>query len=158
MKHQIKEQKSNKKAAAKYEPKVNPLTAWMELFPDITDEMRKEVVPLADLPHCPKCASLLRPAVVWFGEPISKKIFDSINTWIEQEKKLDLMMVIGTRAEVYPAASFVTVAKEKGARIAWINLDADHQGGFGVRNKDWVFAGDVEEVLECLFEGVLLNN
>lgn len=33
-------------------------------------------------------------------------MFCEINAWIDAEKKLDLMMVIGTTAQVYPAARF----------------------------------------------------
>lgn len=40
---------------------------------------------------------------------------------------------------------------DHGARVAWVNLDAEHTGGHAVREEDWVFGGDVEEVLEfCL--------
>jgi NAD-dependent deacetylase sirtuin 5 len=79
----------------KYEAAPNPLEAIIEsLSPTITPEMRKEVIPAEKLPHCPKCDALLRPGVVWFGEPLSRNMFDEINTWIDSERKLDLMMVI----------------------------------------------------------------
>lgn len=92
-------------------------------------------------------------------------MFDEINTWIDKEKRLDLMLVIGTRAEVFPAARFVARAREKGARIAVIDLD---EGGEGVgmgecggvplrEGKDWRFVGDAAEVLKVLFQGVLEN-
>jgi NAD-dependent SIR2 family protein deacetylase len=119
--------------------------------------MRKEVIPTSELPHCPKCSSLLRPADVWFGESLSRTIFDEINAWIDAEKKLDLMMVIGTMAEVYPAARFVQKAKEKGARVAFINLDGDHLGGNEIRKQDWLFEGDAAEILPVLFQGTLEN-
>ena len=139
--------------------KSNALEAILEsLSPTITPEMRQITIPSSDLPHCPKCSSILRPGVVWFGEPLSKSMFDEINAWIEEEKKLDLMLVIGTTAEVYPAARFLQIARERGARIAYVNLNADHTGAMNLGKRDWVFAGDVEEVLEVLFEGVLLND
>jgi NAD-dependent SIR2 family protein deacetylase len=49
-------------------------------------------------------------------------MFNEINALIDKEKKVDLMLVIGTRAEVFPAARFVTTG-EKGAVIEIINLD-----------------------------------
>jgi NAD-dependent SIR2 family protein deacetylase len=141
-----------------FERKPNALEAILEsLRPTITVEMKKEIVPESELPHCPKCSSLLRPAVVWFGEPLSQNMFDEINAWVDEEKKLDLMLVIGTMAQVYPAARFVEKAKEKGARVAVVNLDGGHSGGMTMRKQDWTFAGDVEEVLDVLFEGILLN-
>lgn len=84
-------------------------------------------------------------------------MFDEINTWIDAEKKLDLMMVIGTTAQVYPAARFIQRAREKGARIAVINLDAGHLGDNELRKQDWVFEGNAEEILPVLFEGTLVN-
>jgi NAD-dependent deacetylase sirtuin 5 len=141
-----------------YESRPNPLQEILvSLAPIITDEMRKEVIPVAELPHCPKCNSLLRPGVVMFGEPLSQAMFDEINAWIDAEKKLDLMLVIGTTAQVYPAARFVQRAKEKGARIAVINMDAGHLGDMVVRKQDWVFEGNAAEILPVLFEGTLEN-
>ena len=31
-------------------------------------------IPVRDLPHCMKCAGLLRPYVVWFGEPLDPNV------------------------------------------------------------------------------------
>ena len=46
---------------------------------------------------------LLRPGVVWFGEPLPENTLQEIDAWIDQAK-VDLMLVIGTTARVYPAA------------------------------------------------------
>jgi hypothetical protein len=47
---------------------------------------------------------------------------------------------------------------EKGARIAFINKDENHTGGMTLRkDKDGLFAGDAGEILEVLFEEVLVN-
>ena len=141
-----------------YERGSNPLQDILDsLAPTITDEMRKEVIPVSQLPHCPKCSSVLRPGVVWFGESLSQSMFDEINAWIDGEKKLDLIMVIGTTAQVYPAARFVQRAKEKGARIAVINLDGGHLGDNELRMQDWLFEGSAAEILPVLFEGTLEN-
>lgn len=67
------------------------------------------------------------------------------------------MMVIGTMAEVYPAARFVQRAKEKGARITVINLDGGHLGGNKIRKQDWLFEGDAAQILPALFQGTLEN-
>jgi NAD-dependent SIR2 family protein deacetylase len=84
-------------------------------------------------------------------------MFDEINAWIDAEKKLDLTMVIGTTAQVYPAARFVQRAKGKGTRIAVINMDAGHLGDNVLRRQDWVFEGNAAEILPVLFEGTLEN-
>jgi len=141
-----------------YSKMSNPLMDIINaMSPTITPEMREIVIEESELPHCPKCSSILRPGVIWFGESLNQTQFDEVNSWIDEEKKLDLMIVIGTQAEVFPAARFVHKAREKGARIAIVNLDGNHVGGLTLRQKDWVFEGSADEVLPVLFEGVLLN-
>jgi len=157
----VKNGKKKKKVnVPDYEPISNPLADIIAaMSPVITDEMRAEPVPdISELPQCPRCSSLLRPGVVWFGESLSRTQYDEIIAWIDEERKLDLMIVIGTKGEVYPAGRFVDIAKEKGARICVVNMDKDHIGSLVVREgKDWVFEGDAAEILPVLFEGVLLN-
>ncbi|TVY75792.1 NAD-dependent protein deacylase [Lachnellula suecica] len=154
------EGKTDPKPAPKFEPRPNPLADIIaSLSPIMTDEMRAEPVPdIKDLPHCPKCSSLLRPAVVWFGESLSVPQYNEITAWIDEERKLDLMIVIGTKGEVFPAGRFVDIAKGKGARICVVNMDKNHLGMLTVREKkDWVFEGNAAEILPVLFEGILLN-
>jgi NAD-dependent deacetylase len=77
-------------------------------------------VPLPKLPpHC-RCGGMARPGVVWFGEPLPDGM------WMEAEHAAaaaDVLLVIGTSAVVYPAASLVTVARAAKARIIEINVE-----------------------------------
>ncbi len=68
--------------------------------------------------RCPKCGSLARPDVVWFGEPLPR---DALERAIDEMQKADLVIVIGTSGVVEPAASLPLMAKEQGARL--INVD-----------------------------------
>ena len=111
---------------------------------DISDD-RVEIPQLdpKDLPLCPKCGSgLLRPGVVWFGEMLSKKVISEIDEFIEESRKIDLILVIGTSAQVYPAAGYINEARAKGARVAVINMDKADTGSGGLRHGDWFFEGD----------------
>lgn len=78
-------------------------------------------VPLADLPpRCAQCGALLRPDVVWFGEPLDSNVLQAAtdaSAWART------MIVIGTSAIVYPAASLPMIAKQNGARLIEINPD-----------------------------------
>lgn len=77
-------------------------------------------VPLPELPHCTGCGSLLRPAVVWFGEPLDPLILE------QTYKALSIcrvLLVIGTSGVVQPAASMGSWAKRHGAFVAEINLE-----------------------------------
>ena len=59
------------------------------------------------LRRCPKCDSLLRPAVVWFGESLDRQIWTSAQ---DATRHADLLLVVGTSGQVYPAASLVDLA------------------------------------------------
>lgn len=103
-------------------------------------------IPPSDLPHCPKCKhGLLRPGVVWFGERLPRDTLEAVDAFIQAPEKIDLIMVIGTSAKVYPAAGYVDIAREKGARVAVVNMDkADipGRGSGGMTAGDWFFEGD----------------
>ncbi len=129
---------------------------------DISDE-RFEIPELDtdDLPHCPKCSNgLLRPGVVWFGETLPKKVIDDIDTFIKESRKIDLMLVIGTSAQVYPAAGYINEARAKGAKVAVINMDKADTGSGGLERGDWFFEGDASVLIPELLKseiGVLSN-
>ncbi|PIE11847.1 MAG: NAD-dependent protein deacylase [Rhodobacterales bacterium] len=68
---------------------------------------------------CPACgAPATRPDVVWFGEMPYRMEDCEAALW-----EADLFVSIGTSAEVYPAAGFVDLAKQAGARTLEINLE-----------------------------------
>ncbi|MBW1846560.1 MAG: NAD-dependent protein deacylase [Deltaproteobacteria bacterium] len=67
-------------------------------------------------PVCDTCSSMMRPDVVMFGEAVQhlpKAFGISQNT--------DVMLVLGTSGNVYPAAYFPIEAKKAGARVIVIN-------------------------------------
>ncbi|KAI9650620.1 hypothetical protein NHQ30_000639 [Ciborinia camelliae] len=102
-----------------------------------------------ELPHCPNCTtSLLRPDIVWFGEVLPEDTLNEVDQWI-YKAPIDLILVIGTTAKVYPAAGYVDMARAAGARVAVINMDAEGLGSAGGLGKDdWLFVGDAGEILE----------
>ena len=75
---------------------------------------------LGTSPHCHRCAGLLRPHVVWFGESLDYKLLQSA---FDASRTCDVMLVIGTSAVVQPSASFPVEAKSRGAMVAEINLE-----------------------------------
>lgn len=72
------------------------------------------------LPRCPDCGSLLRPDVVWFGEPLPRNALE--NAFVLAERA-DLVLVIGTSGVVYPAAYIPRIVKETGGKIIEINTE-----------------------------------
>jgi NAD-dependent deacetylase len=84
------------------------------------ESVHDERVPLPELPPSCACGGMLRPGVVWFGEGLDLQIWDNAE---KAARTADLLLVIGTSAVVYPAASLAPLAKASGARVVEINLD-----------------------------------
>ncbi len=80
-------------------------------------EDRRAPLPRPLPPHC-TCKSLLRPAVVWFGEALPRETFEQADT---AARLADVMIVVGTSGAVEPAASLVRRARGAGAAIVEVN-------------------------------------
>ncbi|KAH8684533.1 DHS-like NAD/FAD-binding domain-containing protein [Tricladium varicosporioides] len=113
-------------------------------------------IPIEDLPHCPKCKiGLLRPGVVWFGESLPEDTLTEVDNWINdpQYSRIDICLVIGTTATVYPAASYINTARYRGARIVVVNSDAGELGAASsLRKGDFLFLGDAARILPEILE------
>ena len=77
-------------------------------------------IPEKDLPTCSKCGSLLRPAVVWFGENLDYKVLDAAGEALEN---CDICLVVGTSSVVYPAAMFAPQVASRGVPVAEFNME-----------------------------------
>ncbi len=75
---------------------------------------------LADgpVPRCSQCAYPLKPNIVLFGELV--RDMEKVELLLNET---DLLMVIGTSAQVYPVASFPYAVREKGGRIYEFNTE-----------------------------------
>lgn len=111
-----------------------------------TDE---DLAPTAsgDVAHCKTCNGYLRPDVVWFGEMLPE---DEIEKAQIAAQHAEVVLSIGTSAVVYPAAGLPLLAKEWGAYVAEVNIEAsaiaDHV--------DEVVLGKAGEVLPQLVASV----
>lgn len=98
---------------------------------------------------------MLRPGVVWFGEQLPSSVLDDIDEFLRKEKKIDLIMVIGTSAKVYPAAGYVDMARTRGAKVAIINMDPNDIPAGGLYDGDWFFQGDAAQIVPEILESVI---
>ncbi|CZS89564.1 related to NAD-dependent histone deacetylase [Rhynchosporium agropyri] len=111
-----------------------------------------------ELPKCPECKTgLLRPGVVWFGEALPEDTLTEMDAWINKGK-IDLILVIGTTATVYPAAGYVDQARRRGARVVVVNMEG--MGGelgaaSNLRNGDFLFQGDAAKILPDILNVVI---
>lgn len=117
------------------------------------------IAPISEssLPHCPSCQiGLLRPGVVWFGEVLPEDTMDYAHGWIADPRGVDLVLVVGTGAGVWPAAGFVAEAKANGARVAIVNTDLSAvPDGMFTHGRDWFFMGGAERLLPHMLEPVI---
>jgi NAD-dependent deacetylase len=82
---------------------------------------RDDTVPFKELPpRCPHCGDLIRPGVVWFGEPLDTDTIEAATDAAD----CDVFITIGTSAVVYPAAGFLDLARRNGAYTVEINPEA----------------------------------
>jgi NAD-dependent deacetylase len=75
----------------------------------------------AEVPVCPACGGMLRPGVVWFGEAIPESAMHAAAAAVSA---CDMFFSIGTSALVWPAAGLAEAARQQGASVVEINLDA----------------------------------
>ena len=68
-------------------------------------------------PKC-KCGGVLKPNIVFFEEIIPEEVLSAV---AEEVSMAELLMVIGTTAEIYPAAQIPYEVKRKGGNIIEIN-------------------------------------
>lgn len=91
---------------------------WIQRCVSCGREREDRSVPLVEIPPRCACGGLLRPGVVWFGEPLPGA------AWSQAEQaaaQATLFLVIGTSAVVYPAAGLIQIAHQAGARVVEIN-------------------------------------
>jgi NAD-dependent deacetylase len=72
------------------------------------------------LPRCASCQGLLRPDIVWFGEALDPKDLSAAAAALQD---CDLFLVVGTSAQVQPAASFAFAAVERGIGVIEVNKE-----------------------------------
>jgi len=99
---------------------------------------------------CPICSESgewgsLRPHVVWFNEvPL---YLQEIEASLQQ---CDLFLAVGTSGMVYPAAGFVKLAKESGARTVCVNLESPQNAELF----DEVIIGPAVDTMPKLVQGL----
>ncbi len=84
------------------------------------------------------------------------RAIDRIHNWLDGGK-VDLMLVIGTSATVWPAANYIHAARGAGARVAVFNMESlDTDDGLGeAREEDWFFRGDAGDLVPELMKEVI---
>lgn len=75
--------------------------------------------PVKEIPPLCQCGSILRPDVVWFGEPLPQ---EQLGRALSIASESEVMFVVGTSAVVFPAAALPLLTKDSGGVVIEINL------------------------------------
>jgi NAD-dependent deacetylase len=98
-------------------------------------------------PRC-ACRGLIKPDVVFFGEPIP---IEASQRAFQLSQDCDVMLVVGTSAVVAPASNLPFVAKQHGAVIVEVNLERTH---LSQTISDFVLEASASQALTALVEGL----
>jgi len=99
------------------------------------DEIRQRVRSGDEVPECSFCRGILKPAGVFFGEPLPQR---ELKEATECSRKSDVFMVVGSTLMVYPAALMPQYALQSGAKLIIINLSEtplDHRASILLKGK-----------------------
>lgn len=86
-------------------------------------------------PACPECKGRLRPAVVFFGEPLDPQV---LNSAFKEAETCDFLLAVGSSLVVHPAADIPRIAKQGGATLAIINKEGtplDYMADYVINEK-----------------------
>jgi len=76
------------------------------------------VVRKGEMPKCPKCGRVLKPAITFFGESLPA---DALRQAVTESQDADLMLVLGTSLTVFPAAGMPEYTLRNGGEIVIVN-------------------------------------
>lgn len=103
--------------------------------------------PVKDIPPMCHCGSMLRPDVVWFGEPLPDDVLDASS---KAASESDVMFVVGTSAIVYPAAALPALTKNAGGLVIEVNLEPTEVSTYA----DLSLFGRAGELMPALWEQI----
>ncbi len=110
-------------------------------FPrDEIDQLNRQRCP----PPCPTCGGrYLKPTVVFFGEPLP---MEALARAQGKAREADVVLVVGSSLQVYPAADVPRLAHEQGAALCIVNAEPTPFDALAVS----VMHGKAGEILPAL--------
>ena len=112
-------------------------------FPSGDIEATLKIAPNNLYPTCPECNGIVKTDTVMFGEPIPEYVMKEC---FYQTNQSDCILVIGTSATVYPAASFPERVKNNGGLVIEANPNETTLSNYA----DHVLRGPTGKILPIL--------
>jgi NAD-dependent deacetylase len=98
-------------------------------------------------PDCHSCGGILKSATISFGQNLVEE--DLVRS-AQAAENCDLLLAVGSKLSVFPAANMVPIAKQAGARIVILNAEPTEMDHLA----DAVIHGSISAVLPRLVEAV----
>ncbi|PLV59214.1 NAD-dependent protein deacylase [Thermotoga sp. KOL6] len=86
---------------------------------EYTVEIVKRKLEVAEVPECDECLGLIRPNIVFFGEPLPQ---NALQEATKLSSEANLMIVIGSSLVVYPAAELPLLTVRSGGKLVIVNM------------------------------------
>lgn len=102
-----------------------------------------QIVPIVErgeVPRCELCGGVYKPDITFFGEALPVR---ALQKAVSESASSDLMLVLGSTLQVYPAASLPETVLRGGGEIALVNRGTTHldrQASFLFDDLDKVFS------------------
>lgn len=96
-------------AAVHYCPKCGARYTYDEVAPTVHKD---------EVPRCTKCATVVRPDIVFYGEGLSSEV---LSTSVDMFSNADLCIVLGSSLVVQPAASLPAYTVRGGGKVVLVN-------------------------------------
>lgn len=109
------------------------------------DNDMKDAISKREVPHChaPKCNGLVKPEIVFFGEPLPEDFFRNRAL----PSSADLCIIMGTSLTVQPFASLPGFCADGVPRLL---INSERVGGLGSRADDVLLLGDCDAGIRTL--------
>jgi NAD-dependent deacetylase len=76
------------------------------------------LVTAGDMPRCPKCGRVLKPAITFYGESLP---LDARREAEGEAQDADLMLILGSSLTVLPAAAIPRTTLQRGGKLVIVN-------------------------------------
>lgn len=99
-----------------------------------SDELWAQVIERAEIPHCRRCQGVMKPDVVLYGEVLPGAVLVEAE---DEAMECDVMLVVGSSLEVYPARELPFMARRCGAQVIIVDrqpTEIDSQAAVVVRD------------------------
>jgi len=92
----------------------------------------RTLVQSEEVPRCPECGALMRPGVVWFGEPLPARETERVETYLQRDS-CGVVIVAGTTATFGYIIDWALRASRRGGELIEVNPEETLLSRFATR-------------------------